>query len=102
MYLKNNYRSCNNNVLCLHFTGQFSDRFRYHKQLVTIMQFFYFNYFLIVILNTQDKNILYISNSFTINEIGKTQFEDTTRKAQDFKGSCDTLNSSDSNCINNR
>jgi len=38
----------------------------------------------------------------TINDIGKTQLEDYGRKIKDFKGSCETLSSLDSNCVNNR
>lgn len=40
-------------------------------------------------------------NRFTINEIGKSQFDDNY-KAPDFRGSCDTLCSLDSNNVNNR
>lgn len=58
------------------------------------------------IINTTFKwsimlTIIYISNSSTISGVEKSQFEDN-RKASDFKGSCDTLNSLDQNNVNNR
>lgn len=47
-------------------------------------------------------NKYYTSNSLTINETGRSHLEDSSHKAQDFKGSCDTLSSLDSNYVNNR